>query len=1796
MISTSRYSIARPLIGCLLLAGSIAAGTVAWPGLSPAVAQERTFSHSGVARDAERYELTLKTQARAAKVDVKAARAAADKALAAKDQRTAAKLLAQIAGTEPANAAHWQALASTLLAIPADSLQGSERYEVPLNASAAAYLAAQRAAANDARASALVVLADGLKRRSMWRPALDAYRSSLALSDVAAVRVAYEKLKSEHGFRILDYKVENESQSPRLCVQLSERIATRQGEPSRFVAVDGKDPQSVAAEGQQICVEGLQHGKRYEVLVRAGLPSESGDTLTKASELAIYVKDRAPSVRFSGKSYVLPSRGQQGLPVVTINTKRIAVEVFRVGDRNLAHTVQSGDMQRQLYGDDVETLAEKTGQRVWKGEMDVATRLNEEVTTAIPVGDAIPKLEAGVYAVIASIADRKSSDEDQSDRAAQWFVVSDLGLTAFSGESGIHGFVRSLATSDPVAEAKVRLVARNNEVLGEARTDAAGYVRFSAGLKKGEGGLTPALLVAENANGGDYAFLDLATSAFDLSDRGVKGRAAPGPIDAYLYLDRGVFRPGETVNLSALVRDRAGAASGIPMTLIVTRPDGVEHRRIPLADQGYGGRTHALTLASTAMTGTWRAKLHADPKADPLAQVAFLVEDFVPERLELKLSSDAKALSTEAPSTIDVTGRYLYGPPADDLAVEGDIVVKLSSKELDGLAGFQFGLADEKVSPVRKALEGLPRTGKDGRAKVAVSLPAIPKTSRPLEADLLIRLREPGGRTIERTLTLPIAAGAARLGIRQLFQKGEVAEGEPARFEAVLIDPAGKRITAKPLAWTLLRLDTSWQWYSREGSWAYEAVTLTRKVASGEVTPGADGLARIESKVDWGRYRLEVAATDGTGAVASSVFNSGWYAEAAADSPEQLDVALDKASYKAGETARLRIASRHAGKALITVLGDAGFSHRVVDVPRGGAEVPVEVTKDLGAGAYVAAVLYRSMDEAAKRMPSRALGISWLSLDQAERTLAVSLGTPEKVRSGAKLVVPVEVKGLKSGEDARITLAAVDAGILNLTRFEAPKPEGWFYAQRKLSTDIRDLYGRLIDGMRAERGKLRSGGDGEEQASIKGPPPVETLLSLFSGIVTVGTDGKASVELQLPDFNGTVRLMAVAWSRDKVGHGTKDVIVRDPVALIAATPRFLTYGDEARIELDFHNVELGKADINVAVEQETASGTRSKIVERTVALDAGQRRQERFALKPTELGLVTLDVRATGPQGLDLKRRLTLDVKAPADDIKRTVTASLASGGGKLSLSKDLLTDLIPGRTRITMSVGPAASLDVPGLLNQLDRYPYGCAEQTTSRALPLLSYNTLAPQVGLAVDKELRERVQKAVDRVLEMQDSSGAFGLWSPRNPDMWLSSYVSDFITRAKESGYSVSPRAHALALDRLQNFISYAKDFETGGEARAYALYVLARNGRAPTGELRYYVDTRLDRFSTPLSKAQLGAALAMVGDKERSEKAFRAALTAMGEKDTNAWRPDYGTSLRDGAALVTLAAETRAIRDEAPKLASVLAAAFKGRQYTSTQEKAWMLLAAKAMTDQAATSRLSVGTTHHTGAINRQLSPAELGGDGLVVKNDGDSAVDAVVSVIGAALTPEPAISKGIKLERSYYTLDGKKVDLKSAAGGQGKLAQTDRLVAVIKVEAPQEGGRILVVDRLPAGLEIENPRLVDSGDLRSLDWLKPTLKPEHTEFRDDRFVASFNFRPAGARSSDEAASNDEEESEGDEQPASQPQGKDAKKKPVTGTVVAYIVRAVTPGSFVHPAATAEDMYRPERFARTAAGRLEVTGK
>ncbi len=1718
------------------------------------LAEEKPFFHSGVARDAATYEKYLKSNWSTAGHDQQGWLKTAQEALKAGNPRVASAAFAAAVVLDKNDTVAWLGLSRSFLAMKAKKHR--EKFSFAQNASSAAFLAFRRAKTNEIKAEALAVLGEALIKRSYWRPAINAYKASLALHDDAEIRKAYNDLRAQHGFRVLDYKVDSEASAPRACVHFSEPLARGRVDFSKYIALDGKDPAEVTKENRQLCILGLVHGRRYEVTVRAGLPSSVEEKIAKTAQLTIYVRDRKPSVRFTGRNYVLPRTGQKGMPLVSVNTDKVKIEVYRIGDRNLTRAVIGGNFQRQISKHDSDRINNDIGTRVWSGEMPVKRVLNENVTTAFPIDEALPKLAAGLYVMHAWPGGR--DEERWKARATQWFVVSDLGLTSFSGKDGFHAFVRSLANAEPLKDVEVRLLARNNEVLASARSDENGHVKFDAGLARGTDGLAPALLVAERS-GQDYAFLDLTRSSFDLTDRGVGGRAFPGPLDAHIFSERGVYRPGEKVFLTALLRNTSGTAvSNVPLTLKIHRPDGVEHQRVAWPDQGLGGRTKTLELLTTAMTGTWRATVFADPKGQPIGETSFLVADYTPQRLELKLNTSDTAIDPESMASINVEGRYLYGAPASNLALHGDIIVR-PSDSLPDFKGYKFGLTDEKIESKRYLLKALNRTDGEGKALIEAKLSELPQSSRPLKATIAVRMHELSGRAVEQTVSLPIRSKTPLIGLKPLFSGNTVGEGETASFDLVAVDGHGKQVALKGLKWELLEIRQRFQWYSRNGAWDYEPVAHTRRIGDGEVETSTDKPARISVPVKWGRYRLEVTSNDPNGPAGSLTFTAGWYASENTDTPDVLDISLDKPHYKAGDTAKITLRPRIAGKAMIAVIGDKLLDLKTVDVPATGKTVDLGVKENWSPGAYITAMFYRPMDQKAHRLPSRSIGIKWLKLDQSAKTLHVKMEAPKTVRPNDTLSVPVKLEGLKPGEDTRITVAAVDVGILNLTKYTAPAPDKWFYGQRRLNTEIWDIYGQLIDGMQAVKGRVRSGGGGPPGgATLAGHPPTHIPIALYSGIVEVGQDGTAQVDFDIPAFDGTLRLMAVAWNSNQLGHGVKDVIIRDPVVVVGTVPHFLTSGDSSELHLSLNNVEgpEGSYKLTVKTEGPIEGGDNTEV--QKIALKVKERRELVVPLKAGQFGDAKIQVSLEGPQDFSLERSYLLPIQPASPGVTRRFVQNLPANGGKLTIGKDLLNDLIPETVKVTLNVGHDAALDVPGVLLALDRYPYGCAEQTTSRALPLLYLSSLAEEAGLAGDKGAKDRIAKAINRLTNLQNSGGSFGLWSPIGGDIWLTAYVADFLTRAKEKGHDVSKRTLDLALSRLKNAVNYAPDFKKGGHDLAYALYVLARNGKAEIGDLRYYSDAKLKNFSTPLAQAQLGAALAMYGDKIRAEQAFGAAMAGLEKQATNdSMRLDYGSILRDGAAALTLVSETKIQAGFRARLPELLSRVRATQTFTSTQENAWLLLAAHALQEETKTLSLEIDGKEHSGALRKTLSVEGLTSNDITVRNKADKPVTASIMVSGAAASPEPAIAKGFDIERTVYTLDGKKTKL-------DRVTQNERFVIVLKVsETEAKRGRLILVDRLPAGFVVENPKLVNSAELTSFSWLKRSNRVEHTAFRDDKFVAAFNL---------------------DTRPNTRT------KESLT---VAYVIRAVIPGQYRYPAATIEDMYRPDRFSRTASSMTEI---
>jgi alpha-2-macroglobulin len=1716
-------------------------GTVLALASTGANAGGKAFQRNDLTDSAIKLEAQIKQEAGAVARPVAVLKHEADVAFERQDFRTGMQILGQIATLAPSDAGNWLRLARAILKIQPS--EDAERTLLLERAASAAYIAYQRTNETAEAADSLVLLGRTFADRKLWRPALDALRLSLELREVADVRALYERTRSEHGFRILDYTVDSDAASARVCFQFSELLAGKHVDFSPFVAVAGQDKPALSSDDKQLCVDGLTHGESYTITLRAGLPSAVAEPLPKSADFHVYVRDRTPLVHFTGNAYVLPRSGQRGIPIISVNTSEVDVEIYRIGDRNLIDTVQGSDFKRSLYRYDVQRLADERGASVWRGAIHVNVSLNSDVTTTFPLDQTLGTLAPGVYVMVAEPSGQTS---DQL-LATQWFIVSDLGLSAFSGHDGIMVFVHSLATTDAKPGAVVRLIARNNEVLAARNSDSSGVVRFEPGLARGEGGLSPAMVIVEDQ--GDYAFLNLRAPAFDLSDRGVVGRAVPAGPDAFVFAERGVYRSGETVNVTALLRDARGqAVSDAPLTLVVDRPDGVEFRRALVPDQGLGGRTWSVPLPSAAPTGTWRVRAFRDPKAQSIGETTFMVEDYVPDRVAFDLTTQATAISSSEAADMTIDARYLYGAPGSGLTLQGDVAIA-AVRQRTGMPGYRFGRIDDELTTVRRSLENLPDTNDRGTARFAVSLDPVPVTTQPLEAAITVRVSEPGGRAVERKVTLPVTPSSTMIGVKPLFD-GALGQDDRAGFDVVMVARDGTLQNRQGLHWQLLKVENHYQWYRQNREWAYEPVQSTRRVADGTVDVAVGKPGHVDVPVTWGRYRLEVSTDESGGPTTSVGFEAGSYEEAAPDRPDLLEVALDKAEYRPGDTMEVAVTTRTAGKMTIAVVSERVEIMTVVDVQPGLARVPIVIGKDWGPGAYLVATLRRPLDTQANRLPGRAIGARWFSVARAAHTLEVTLKLPDLTRPSEILHVPLQIDGLVNGEEARVVVAAVDVGILNLTAYKPPAPDEYYLGQRRLSTEIRDLYGQLIDGMQGVPGRVRTGGDAGS-AELAGAPPTQPPLALYSGLVTVSPNGTAEVSLPLPAFSGTLRVMAIAWSKDKLGHATGDVIVRDPVVLTATLPRFLLGGDHSTMQLDLDNVEGVPGDYQLQVTPDGPFGL-SDPSPHTLHLAAKQRGTVRLVLDAAGVGTGTLAVHLTGPNGLSLARQYGLAVKPATQMLTRRTVKSLTPGES-LTLSNDLFADLVPGTGTVALSVGPSTALDVATLLQALDRYPYGCSEQITSRALAWLYVNELTANGPALLDTTVDQRIRDAIDRLLARQGANGSFGLWSAGGNDTWLDAYVTDFFTRARERGFVVPDTAFTLALDRLRNFVATAPEPSQAGEDLAYALYVLSRNRRAPLGDLRYIADAKLGDLKTPIARAQIATALGMLGDRVRAERVYAAAIeTAAALAKPSDRRTDYGSELRDAAALVTLASEGGASWSTVLDGVERVEAVRGQRGATSTQEDAWLVLAARALVQQRRAMTLDVAGSTHTGPLYRTFNASDLGTPPKIA-NRGDAPLNAVVSVSGAPVTPEPATESGFKIERRYFTLGGEPADATKAR-------QNQRFVVVLRITEPSPAfARVMVSDYLPAGFEIDNPHLVSSGDTASLPWMENPVDPVSSEFRDDRFTAAFD------RSADDRAV----------------------------FTVAYTVRAVSPGRYVLPQASVEDMYRPDRFGHTATGTVDV---
>ncbi|MBM3648648.1 MAG: alpha-2-macroglobulin family protein, partial [Alphaproteobacteria bacterium] len=1542
-----------------------------------------------------------------------------------------------------------------------------------------------------------------------------------------------------------------------------------------YVTITPEAKAALRAVDDQLCISGLAYGENYQVRLRTGFPGRDGVKLSEDKGVEVALGARPAVVTLPGKGFILPRGSAVGVPITTINVSKVGIAVYRVNERAIM------GFARDRYDPTYPGTAPVTepwglynwlngtnGALQWRGTMDVRSVTNQPVTTAFPIRETVQDWKPGTYFIVAwnaALPPPRSYEEEESQTGSSqatgmWVMDTDIALTTFTGDDGLNVFARSLQTAQPMAGLEVTLLSRGNEPMARLITDEAGRVLFAAGLLKGRGAARAGAVMASDAAKQDFSRLELGKTPFDFSDRGVTGRDQPGPVDAFLYTERGVYRPGETVQLMAMLRDASAVSlANVPVTLIVKRPDGSEFSRFsqPLAA---GGVVHQpIALPKSSRRGRWSVAAHVDPKAPPVGNVEFSVEDFVPEKLKVELTTVQPILKPGQINNFDIQAEFLYGAPGSGLTVEADMRITVDAQPFPDFARYSFGSHDE-----RKAFEPpfltlkAPDTDATGKSRIEWS-GDLKDTPLPLRAQIQVRVFEPGGgRATKTEKTLPMRTRNAYLGIRPTFEGRYSREGTETEFDIVAVDGAGKQIARRGIEYKVERTDWAYQWYEVDGRWRWQSIANERLVAADTVALAGDKPTRLTFRLSWGAHRLTVIDREND-TQSTSQFYVGWYggSDNGEETPDTLRVASDKESYAPGETARVRIEAPFAGQALLAIATDRIVSTRNVDVPAGGTTVEVPVSADWGPGAYALVTAWRPLDKPAERTPTRAIGLTWLGLDPKLRTLAVQIGTPEKITPRQRLEVPIKVGNLQ-GEEAFVTVAAVDEGILQLTRFKTPDPADYYFGKRRLGVAMRDDYGRLLDTRADDLGRIRVGGDAGDIGGLDIVPT--RTVALFSGPVKLDAQGEAKITIEVPDFLGQLRLMVVAYAKSRTGSADRRLYVRDAVSADAVLPRFLAPNDRGRLALSLHNIDGQAGDYRLTV-QTTGAVSLDRPIAETRRLASGQRELLTWPLiAANEAGFGKVTVEVSGPGNFAVRREWDIQVRA-AQTPSAVDTVSQLAAGRELTLDRNVTASFAPGTSQVAVSLTRIPGIDVAALLRALDKYPFGCVEQTTSRALPLLYYNDVALLGYGPADPRVPDRVQEAVYRIVDMQLPDGSFGMWGPFSPAAeWLQGYAFDFLLRARDQQMAVP----AASLQRGLTWLNRSADRFTPN-AQAYAWYVLAKAGLADPGRIRYFQDNDGSKISDGLAWAQLAAALNHVAEPGRARLAFAKAREMADTVDPKDY---YGSRLRNQAALLALAAEAGG-REGLQQIASVVGTRLTARsEYTTTQEQAWLVMAAHAMAAGAGELIYALDgeqkkATRDPVVINPDRTAIQRG---VRLKNDGDGPVWMQVTARGVPNEPLPAATNGISVQRDFLTLDGRPANLRA-------VRQNERLIVSISGRNIDGGHHeVALLDLLPAGFEIET--VLTEEKAKPFGFLGKLTDTRIAEARDDRYFASFNL---GRRTYRSWWDSD-----------------DDVRRAIGSYHVAYIVRAVTPGSFALPATNVSDMYAPRIHGRTAMGRVDIS--
>lgn len=1497
----------------------------------------------------------------------------------------------------------------------------------------------------------------------------------------------------------------------------------------------------------------LEPKRKLVLTIDPGVVAVNKNTLAAEYSARLETADLQATVGFASRGSLLPTRLAEGLPVIALNVDKVDVEFFRIKPESLPAFLSSWEGSSSLQSYESNELL-PMADLVYGGRFDLNPARNTRETVLLPISGLKPLQQPGVY-----LAVMRASGTYNYSQPATLFTLSDIGLSVHRYSNRLDVFTQALEGGKALNGIDLELYDDKGRVVGQGKTDNAGHAELPLPAKA-------EVLLAHQ--GEQTSLLRLNSAALDLAEFDITGPQAH-PLQFFIFGPRDLYRPGEVVLLNGLLRDNDGkTVKPQPITVEVRRPDEQVSRKFVWEADASGLYQYQLQLSDEAPTGRWQLVYDLGDGKPQIHE--FQVEDFLPERMALELKGSDAPLAPDASFDVDINGRYLYGAPASGNRLTGQLYVRPLREAVPGLPGYQFGSVSEEELSQDLEIED---STLDAKGELELNIDSQwAKARSPLQLILQASLQESGGRPITRRLIQPVWPAEQLPGLRGLFD-GEATDGDgPVEFELLMADKDGHKLAAENLKVRLARERRDYYWsYSDNDGWSNHYNEKFLNLSEETVSVKKDSTAKISFPVEWGPYRVEVEDPS-TGLISSVRFWAGYRwqdnAEGGAVRPDQVKLALDKPAYADGDTAKVTVTPPSAGKGYLLVESSEGpLWWQEIDVPAEGKAFDIPLDKKWARhDLYVSALVIRPGERKANVTPKRAVGVLHLPLDRSQRKLALAVTAPEKMRPKQPLKLKINAKNADGSvpKDVHVLVAAVDVGILNITEYKTPDPFAGLFGRKAYGADQMDIYGQLIEAGRNRLASLAFGGDAALAKGGKRPQTSVTIVALQSAPVTLNEQGDGEVSVDIPDFNGELRIMAQAWTDERYGMAEAKTVVAAPLIAELSAPRFLAGGDQTKVALDLSNLSGKAQKLSVQVSTEGQLSLPNGDESKSIQLAQGQRTTLQIPVRAQGgfgQGLIKVTV-----QGLDLpgetlppfSREWTIGVRPAYPAMLKQYRAVLKDQ--VWTLPEGALEAFEPAGREALLSVSSRPPLNLGEQIRALKAYPYGCLEQTASGLYPSLYADAaVLKRLGLEGEPDAvrKRKIELGIERLLGMQRYNGSFGLWgSDGEEEYWLTAYVTDFLLRARDQGFAVPPDALKKANERLLRYlqernqieVNYSENAEhTRFAVQAYAGLVLARSQQAPLGALRSLFDRRTDaRSGLPL--IQLSIALEKMGDKPRADQALMAGLAA--KRKANDWLADYGSPLRDQALILSLLEENKLAQDKVEERLFALSDQVAASRYLSTQERNSLFMAGR---DLLGKPEAKWAATLSSGTQNRELSNDQPGvkldssvlASPLTVQNGGSETLYQQMTISGYPVQAPTPGGENLSIRRDYLGMDGEPLNLNGLKSGELVLVH-------LQVKSKERVPDALVVDMLPAGLEIENQNLAQSA--ASLEDASESVKQwrqsmenaglKHQEFRDDRYVAAIDLQ--GFNTVD----------------------------------LLYLARAVTPGTYRVPPPQVESMYRP----------------